>query len=445
MNSVEIKNRVIGFEMLEWKKLKWLRTKEMKKITTLDKLEKSISVIGFNNPFIVWKENDKNYWILDGHTRELALKEIAKKGIQKIPDLLPCNIVDCKDKKEAYIFLGTLESAHGNVKKEEFENFMQLEGVDLAWLNTVIDIPEIKIEIPIETMTEDESDIEIGVTEKSPIVQLGDVFEIKSGDLTHRIMCGDSTNKDNVGLLMNGQKASCIFTDPPYGVSIGAKNRFLNSFQKSGRNLTDIEDDSLSPEDLKQKLLPAFINIKNIVMSEDCTLFVTAPQGGELGMMMMMMKEAGLQTRHVLIWKKNNATFSMGRLDYDYQHEPILLTWLKKHKRPMMGKHKTSVWEVSKPQSSKEHPTMKPVELYENAYLNNSDMYDNVFDAYSGSGTTLIASESTNRNCYGMELSPKYIEVILRRYKNFMDKNGKQFQAKCLNRDINLDDIYSNI
>jgi DNA modification methylase len=135
-------------------------------------------------------------------------------------------------------------------------------------------------------------------------------------------------------------------------------------------------------------------------------------------MMMMMMAEAGLPTRHVLIWKKNSPTFSMGRLDYDYQHEPILLTWGKRHKRPMMGEHKTSVWEIDKPRASKEHPTMKPVELPVNALLNNSDAGDVAFDGYSGSGTTLLACVQTSRVARVIEIEPKYVAVALQRYQD---------------------------
>lgn len=154
-----------------------------------------------------------------------------------------------------------------------------------------------------------------------------------------------------------------------------------------------------------------------MVMADDCTVFLTAPQGGDLGMMMMMMmKEAGLPIRHVLIWKKNAPTFSMGRLDYDYQHEPILLTWGKRHKRPMLGQHKTSVWEIAKPRASAEHPTMKPVELYENAYLNNSDSDDIAFEPYSGSGTAIIACQNLSRRCRAIEISPGYVGVALERF-----------------------------
>lgn len=243
-------------------------------------------------------------------------------------------------------------------------------------------------------------------------VQRGQAWQLGE----HRLMCGDSTSAGDVARLMKGEKASLVFTDPPYGVAIGAKNRLLNSVQKAGLNLADIEDDSLSPDDLKTKLLPAFQNIKRFVMSDDCTVFVTAPQGGELSMMMMMMREAGLPVRHVLIWKKNAPTFSMGRLDYDYQHEPILMTWGKRHKRPMQGKHKTSVWEIDKPRASAEHPTMKPVELVVNALANNSDAGDAAFDAYSGSGTTIIACEQLRRKCRAMEIAPEYVAVALERW-----------------------------
>jgi len=243
-------------------------------------------------------------------------------------------------------------------------------------------------------------------------IKPGDIFQIGN----HRLMCGDSRDKNNVTSLMDGKLADMVFTDPPYGVAIGAKNRMLNSFQKSGRNLTDIKDDAMKPEDLKASLLPAFVNLRSI-MSDHCTVFVTAPQGGDLGMMMMMMAEAGLKVRHVLIWKKNAPTFSMGRLDYDYQHEPILLTWGKSHKYYGLGEHKTSVWEIPKPMRSKEHPTMKPVALVENALLNNSTTGDIIVDFYLGSGTTMVAAEQLGRLCCGMEISPQYCQVIIDRMK----------------------------
>lgn len=243
--------------------------------------------------------------------------------------------------------------------------------------------------------------------------QVGDVWVIGGN---HRLLVGDCTDPANVLVLMDGKKATCVFTDPPYGVSAGAKNRLLNSVQKAGRCLTDIADDDLSPDALKDRLRPAFANYREHVMAEDCTLLVCSPQRSELAMMMMMMMtEAGVPPRHVLIWKKNAPTFSMGRLDYDYQHEPILLTWGKRHKKIMAGPHTKSVWDVDKPRASADHPTMKPVELYVNAYLNHTEQGDAVCDFYGGSGTAVIAAHRTNRVAHVMEIEPRYADVILKR------------------------------
>ena len=275
-----------------------------------------------------------------------------------------------------------------------------------------------------------EDDYEMPDEIKTDIVA-GDLFEIGP----HRLLCGDSTKAEEVERLMDGAKADMVFTDPPYGVAIGAKNRMLNSFQKAGMNLTDIKDDALKPEDLKAMLLPAFQNLHSI-MSDDCTVFVTAPQVGDLVMMMMMMmKEAGLPVRHVLIWKKNAPTFSMGRLDYDYQHEPILLTWGKRHKYYGKGEHRTSVWEIDKPRSSKEHPTMKPVALVANALLNNSTDGDTVCDWYLGSGTTMVASHQLSRRCFGMEIDSKYCQVIIDRMLKLdptleIKRNGQPYKNR---------------
>lgn len=264
---------------------------------------------------------------------------------------------------------------------------------------------------------------EVPAPPADPVTKPGDLYTLGR----HRLLCGDSTKAEDVERVMAGARACCVFTDPPYGVSVAAKNRFLNTVQPSGRCLVDIVDDTLSPEDLKVRLLPAFVNLRERIMADDCTLFVSAPQGGDLGMMMMMMmKEAGLPVRHVLIWEKNAPTFSMGRLDYDYRHEPILLTWCKRHKRPMKGEHKTSVWNIDKPRKCDQHPTMKPVELYANAYLNNSDRGDVVADIYSGSGTAFIAAEQLGRTCYGIEISPQYCDVIVNRWEALTGRKAER-------------------
>ena len=134
-------------------------------------------------------------------------------------------------------------------------------------------------------------------------------------------------------------------------------------------------------------------------------------------MMMMMMMNQHWQIKHELIWVKSSPVFSMGRLDYDYQHEPILFGWKKTHNFYGKGIFTKSVWEIPKPNRSDLHPTMKPVELVENALLNSSLGGDICLDSFGGSGSTLIACEKLRRKCRMMEIDEHYCDVIIARWE----------------------------
>ena len=173
--------------------------------------------------------------------------------------------------------------------------------------------------------------------------------------------------------------------------------------------------------------------------------------------MMMMMRDAGLPVRHMLIWVKSSATFSMGRLDYDYRHEPIFYTWTKSHhfyggysntviddSKPLekmtktelkdlvhaLQEHKeTSVIYCDKPHKSELHPTMKPVKLVGRFMINNSKPGDIVADIFGGSGTTLIAAEQLGRKCRMMEMDPHYCDVIIDRWEQLTGKKARLLNA----------------
>jgi len=373
----------------------------------VDAVAKSIQRVGNNDPI----EVNEKYVILCGHTRKLALEKL---GI-KTTDILVLSGLTEKQQKEYRI----TNNKTGELAEWDFEILEADFSAD--------DLIEFGFDIKDLTQPEVIEDEAPPLPKKARTVR-GDIYTLGN----HRVMCGDSTMIDEVEKLLRGDRPSLLFTDPPYGVSIGKKNVMLNSFQKAGRNLTDIENDDMKPEDLRNVLVPIMSNMK-IVCADDCTYFVTAPQGGELGMtMLMMMKEAGLPVRHILMWLKNSPTFSMGHLDYDYAHEPILLTWGKKHKSIMAGEHRTTVWKVDKPRANKEHPTMKPVELYVNALLNNSESGDVAIDPFAGSGPMVIACEQTGRKARVIELTENYTDVIVQRWVNFTGGdvilNGKKIK-----------------
>lgn len=290
------------------------------------------------------------------------------------------------------------------------------------------ELTEWGFELPEEEVVEEQPEVQEDNFDHEAAEQLPS--KVKRGEVwrlgEHRLMCGDSTSAEDVEKLRGGELADMVFTDPPYGVSIGDKNAALNSVQKAGRCVTNIENDTLSADALYPILVKAMTNAR-LSCKDDASYYVTSPQGGELGlMMMMMMKDAGLPVRHMLIWEKNSATFSLGRLDYDYQHEPIFYTWTKKHHNYRKGEYRTTIWKYDKPRKCDLHPTMKPVALVANAMLDATKEGDVVLDLFGGSGTTLIAAEQNNRKAMLMELDPHYCDVIIARWETLTGKQAEK-------------------
>lgn len=362
------------------------------------KLKESVNELGNFEPLVVDTDNT----VLAGNQR---LRKAIEDKTEEIDVYMPDRKLTEKERKK----IGVISNRHNgewdfDVLANEFEDVLKECNFDDLLPETAVEVEEDDYEEPEELQTD---------------IKAGDIFQLGN----HRLMCGDSTKIEDVEKLMNGEKADMVFTDPPYGVDYGKKNRFLNSFQKAGRNLKDIANDMLGKDELFDMLVSVFTNI--VTLSEDyCTYYVTSPQGGELCLMMMMMMMSGIPVKHVLIWVKNSQNFSLGRLDYEYQHEPILYTWKKTHK--FYGKTQSSVWNVDKTRHSDLHPTMKPVELIAIGINNSSKKGEIVVDIFGGSGSTLIACEQLNRKCYMMEIEPHYCQVIIDRWEKFTNGKAKK-------------------
>ena len=355
---------------------------------------------------IVYPLDDK-YIVLGGNMRLTACKQLGHKEVD-------CVVLDADttpDKLKEIVI-----KDNGSFGQWDFD-MLSNEWDDLPLSDWGVPMPDIEAVEQKQEAVEDDFDEEKDEIEAQS--KLGDIFQL--GD--HRLMCGDSTDVAQVEKLMGGGIADLVFTDPPYGVAVGDKNKTLNSFQPYGRCCKNIIGDTLKADELYPILVSAMTNCR-LSCKDDASYYVTAPQGGELGLMMMMMKEAGLLVRHNLIWLKNVATFSMGRLDYDYQHEPIMYTWTKSHHCYRKGKYRTSVWEFDKPRKCDLHPTMKPVELVANCMLDSTKEGDIVLDVFGGSGTTLIAAEQLGRKACLMELDPHYCDVIIARWEKLTGKKA---------------------
>ena len=401
----------------------------------IGQIKASIEADGFNDPIGIWGDDNL---IVEGHGRRIAAIEM---GLERVPCIRLDHLTDAQRRDYAIRHNFTSDQSEfdfGRLREEVAA--LELQGMDMSYLDGIgEELDALGTEsIDDYDITEDEPP----EPPEEPTAKRGQIWQLGE----HRLMCGDSTSKADMDALMDGDLPLFVFTDPPYGVSIGDKNAMLNSVQKAGRCCENIENDTLSTDDLRDMLTRAMSNLREHC-DEGCSYYVSAPQGGALGlMMMMMMRDAGLEVRHNLIWVKNCATFSLGRLDYDYQHEPIFYTWTKRHTfyggyattvvdeskpvdkmskpelkelvRALMERHPQSVVYEDKPLHSSLHPTMKPVKLVARFMVNSSQRGDVVADIFGGSGTTLITAEQLGRKCRMMELDPHYVDVIIQRWEN---------------------------
>lgn len=379
---------------------------------TKDNFEKLLTSLkkGFTQPISVWIKPDGTKHCMDGHQRCRVLNSMKKDG-WIIPDLPICEIFADTEKEAAEIVLRNI-SAYGNITMDGLIEFQQTYELDIEEIKNNFRFPEIHLENYEPDVENKENDDDVPSVPKETVIKTGDLIELGN----HRVICGDCTDRTLIDQLMNGNKADFVFTDPPYGVSYAAKNKFLNSIARGNRIQEEIINDQKNEQEIMVFWKQVFEVIRDNLNPEYNSYYITGPQIQGM-MMMVMMMEAGLPYRHVIIWVKNNHV--LGRCDYNYKHEPLFFGWTTRHKFYGNGSMKTSVWEVDKPHKSDLHPTMKPVELIVNAILNSSQIGMNVLDVFGGSGSTLIASEKTERKCFMSEIDEHYCDVIIQRYCDY--------------------------
>ena len=242
--------------------------------------------------------------------------------------------------------------------------------------------------------------------------------DIKTGDLfalgDHRLLCGDSTKAEDVALVMDGKKADMVFTDPPYNISIGTVK-----IRKQRGLVNDSQDSS------DWKSFCASVVSSLAVMTDGCIYVCHAP--GPDGRIQACALDDAFHCSTVVIWNKNAFTMGMGK--YRNRYEPIWFGWTKSGKRFVDDRDLPNVWDINRPTKSKEHPTMKPVELVRRAIEHASRSGDRVGDLFCGSGTTVIASEQLGRKCYTIEIEPGYCQVTIDRWEAFTGKTATKLTS----------------
>ncbi len=344
---------------------------------------------------------DSEMVVLGGNMRLKALKEI---GVKEVPVLKAGDLTE--EQKRQFII-------KDNVGFGEWDWDILANEWDSQELNDWgLDVWQ-----PEEELEAEEDDYQEPEEMKVDVV-LGDLIEIGE----HRLLCGDSTDSDQVAKLMNGEKADMVFTDPPYNLDYGA------NANHPSHKIRKIENDKMSDEDWNQFVI-GYMN--SIFQMTDYNIYISMSEK-ELGHMQQTFRDCGGKWASFIIWVKDSLVLSAK--DYHSRHETIMYGWKDgaKERLRVEDRKQDDVWEISRPKKSDEHPTMKPIELMERAINNSSRIGMLIGDIFLGSGSTMVAAHQLKRKCYGMELDPKYCQVIIDRMKKLdsdlvVKINGKEY------------------
>jgi DNA modification methylase len=369
----------------------------------VEQMAGAIREFGFRLPIVAKSTGE----ICDGHLRYKAALHL---GLEQVPVILADDLTETQIK--AFRILvnrsATWADWDEDLLRLELEE-LKLDDFDLA-LTGFDDDELLEIMAGEETTTEGNTDEdaapEVPVT---PVSKPGDVWLMGQ----HRLLCGDSTDAASYDTLLGTERVAMIFQDPPYNVDYA--NTAKDKLRGTNR---PILNDNLG-DGFQDFLLAAF---KPALARCNGAVYV-AMSSSELDTLQAAFRAAGGKWSTFIIWAKN--TFTLGRSDYQRQYEPILYGWPEGATRHWCGdRDQGDVWNIKKPQKNDLHPTMKPVELVERAIRNSSRPGNVVLDPFGGSGTTLIAAEKSGRIARLIELDPKYVDVIVRRWEEFTGKQA---------------------
>jgi DNA modification methylase len=358
----------------------------------------SIVEFGFTNPILAGSDGV----IVAGHGRLAAAQKL---GLDTVPVVVLDHLTPTQRRALIIADNRIAENAGWDDAMLRIElQSLQEDGFNLDITGFDADaLAEIMAgeETTVDGQTDDDSVPEVSAT---PISRPGDVWELGN----HRLVCGDATDPKSYELLMADAQADMVFTDPPYNVD------YANSAKDKMRG----KDRPILNDNLGDGFYDFLLAAMTPMLARCSGAIYVAMSSSELDTLQSAFRAAGGKWSTFIIWAKN--TFTLGRADYQRQYEPILYGWPEGQNRHWCGdRDQGDVWNIKKPQKNDLHPTMKPVELVERAIRNSSRPGDIVLDPFGGSGTTLIAAEKTGRIGWLIELDPKYVDVIVRRWQDW--------------------------
>jgi len=357
----------------------------------IKKIQASLREFGFVNPVLI----DKDCGIIAGHGRVEAAK---REGMTEVPCVWVEHLTEAQ--KKAYILadnkLAEMAGWDMELLSIELEELKELDfDIDLTGFGAD-ELSDIFGEEELEAV---EDDYEVELPEE-PKTKLGDIYQLGR----HRLMCGDSTDKETIIRLMDGTMVDLLITDPPYNVEYEGKTK----------EKLKILNDVMADDKFRCFLRDAF-SAADAVMKGGAVFYIW--HGDSEGYNFRgACHDVGWEVRQCLIWNKSSMV--MGRQDYHWKHEPCLYGWKSGAAHLWASDRKqTTILNFDRPSRSESHPTMKPVKLFDYQIQNNTKCEDVILDTFAGSGTTIIACEQNGRTAYCCELDPKYCDVIIDRWE----------------------------
>jgi site-specific DNA-methyltransferase (adenine-specific) len=378
-------------------------------------LAASIREFGFTNPVLVDEKNN----LIAGHGRLLAARKLK---LDQVPAVVVTGLDDRK--RRALVIADNKLALNAGWDDEA----LRVELEDLAGdFGALMGFSEDEL---VALLKQDEGTE--GLTDEDAVPEAPEVPVTVEGDVwllgRHRLMCGDSTSIDAVERLCEGQLVDMWLTDPPYNVA----------YEGGTKEKMTIKNDSMSNDAFRQFLCDSY-SAADAVMKKGAVFYIWHADSEGYNFRGAA-ADIGWTVRQCLIWKKSSLV--LGRQDYQWMHEPCLYGWKDGASHLWASDRKqTTILEFAKPSRNGEHPTMKPVELFEYQMLNNTKGSDLVLDSFGGSGTTVIACEKHSRNARLMELDPKYCDVIVKRWQDFtgeqatLEGTGETFSALAAKRE----------
>ncbi|CBK39878.1 Site-specific DNA-methyltransferase N-4/N-6 (phage related) [Nitrospira defluvii] len=372
----------------------------------------SIAEFGFTNPILAGSDGI----IVAGHGRLAAAQKLGL-------DVVPVVVLDHLSATQRRALVIADNRIAENAGWDDA--MLRIEIATLQDDDFDVSLTGFDVDALAELMAGDEPDND-GQSDEDAVPEVGETPISRPGDVwimgSHRLLCGDSTVAESYDVLLQGSPVDMVFTDPPYNVN------YANSAKDKMRG----KDRAILNDNLGDGFYDFLLAALTQMVTHCRGGIYVAMSSSELDVLQSAFRAAGGKWSTFIIWAKN--TFTLGRADYQRQYEPILYGWPEGAQRHWCGdRDQGDVWNIKKPQKNDLHPTMKPVELVERAIRNSSRPGNVVLDPFGGSGTTLIAAEKSGRVARLIELDPKYVDVIVRRWEDF---TGKQAIREAADQEV---------